>query len=304
MGPERSETIEKLAEALALAQAKMAGARKDGANPHLHSRYSSLASIWDACRGPLTEHGLSVVQTTRFGTGGTLSLLTTLFHTSGQWIRGELPILADPKNPQLMGSWITYMRRYALAAIAGIAPEDDDGEAALPPQALQERSRAPDRQSPQRAGNAPRGDRPAPRNPAPPRPETWSQFISYRLRRFHGDWMREMVAEGVEPGVRAEHKELVVEPQVVNHLCTRLIEMERVRPEAVAKEGKPDVRDPARCREVVTMTFEHSPKSTRQAVEKYLDEKREAARVTLGIPGGDLDKEEASAPAEPAEAES
>lgn len=126
----RSENINELAAALAAAQAHITGAAKDSVNPHFKSRYADLASVWDACRAPLTEHGLSVVQTTHAADNGVL-LITTLLHTSGQWIAGELPIGADWKNPQAVGSWLTYARRYALAALVGIAPDDDDGEAAM-----------------------------------------------------------------------------------------------------------------------------------------------------------------------------
>lgn len=127
----KSDQINELAAALAAAQRHIEGAAKDSTNPHFRSRYADLASVWAACREPLTEHGLSVVQTTHAVDNGVL-LITTLMHTSGQWIAGELPIGADWKNPQSVGSWITYARRYALAALVGVCPEDDDGEAAVP----------------------------------------------------------------------------------------------------------------------------------------------------------------------------
>jgi hypothetical protein len=57
-----SESINEIAAALAKAQSEMGGAVKDSANPFFKSKYADLSSVWDACRGPLTKNGLSVVQ--------------------------------------------------------------------------------------------------------------------------------------------------------------------------------------------------------------------------------------------------
>jgi hypothetical protein len=53
-------------------------------------------------------------------------LVTTLVHASGQWIKGEMPIITNKMDPQGLGSAITYYRRYSLAAMIGVAPDDDD----------------------------------------------------------------------------------------------------------------------------------------------------------------------------------
>jgi hypothetical protein len=125
----QSETIGALAAALSKAQAGITGALKDSANPFFKSKYADLASCWDACRRQLTENGLAVVQTIRTENDESL-LVTTLAHSSGEWIRSELPIRAKDASPQAQGSAITYARRYALAAIVGLAQIDDDAEAA------------------------------------------------------------------------------------------------------------------------------------------------------------------------------
>lgn len=127
----RSESIATFAGALAKAQAEMQNAAKDAANPHFKSRYADLASVWDACRAALTKHGLCVVQTPATE-GAKVSIITTIFHASGEWISSELSTQAADPKPQSIGSALTYLRRYALAAMAGVAPEesDDDGEAA------------------------------------------------------------------------------------------------------------------------------------------------------------------------------
>ena len=125
----KSETIGALAAALAKAQSQISGALKDAANPFFKSKYADLESVWQACRKPLTDNGLSVTQTSRYTQDG-LMLVTTLMHTSGEWIAGEMPVLVKDNSPQAQGSGLTYARRYALAAIVGIYQTDDDGEAA------------------------------------------------------------------------------------------------------------------------------------------------------------------------------
>lgn len=126
----KSETIGALAAALAKAQSEISGAVKDAANPFFKSKYADLESVWSACRKPLTDNGLSVVQTTRY-TADTLMLITTLMHASGEWIAGEMPVLMKDYSPQAQGSGLTYARRYALAALVGVYQTDDDAEAAM-----------------------------------------------------------------------------------------------------------------------------------------------------------------------------
>jgi len=126
----KSETIGKLAEALSKAQGMMKGAVKDSENPFFRAAYADLASVWDACREPLSKNGLSVTQTTRIADNGEPVIITTLLHSSGEWMSGELLVKPVKNDPQSVGSAITYGRRYALSAIVGIAPEDDDGEKA------------------------------------------------------------------------------------------------------------------------------------------------------------------------------
>jgi len=126
----KSETIGKLAEALSKAQGMMKGAIKDSENPFFKAAYADLASVWDACREPLSKCGLSVTQTTRIADNGEPVIITTLLHASGEWMSGELLVKPVKADPQSVGSAITYGRRYALSAIVGIAPEDDDGEKA------------------------------------------------------------------------------------------------------------------------------------------------------------------------------
>jgi hypothetical protein len=124
-----SEQINELAAALAKAQGEIKGAAKDSANPFFKAKYADLASVWDACRVALTRNGLSVTQTAT-ADGARVSVETRLLHASGQWLGDTLTVTAKEDSPQAIGSAITYARRYGLAAITGVAPEDDDGEAA------------------------------------------------------------------------------------------------------------------------------------------------------------------------------
>jgi hypothetical protein len=124
-----SESINEIATALSKAQAVIAGAVKDKTNPHFKNDYADLSSVWDACRKPLTDHGLSVVQTAATDEGK-VGVTTILMHASGQWIQDTLLMRPTKDDPQGVGSCITYARRYALAAMVGVAPADDDGNAA------------------------------------------------------------------------------------------------------------------------------------------------------------------------------
>lgn len=133
MNQYQSENIADLMGALAKAQGKMHGAKKDSANPFFKSRYADLNSVWEACREALSENGLAVVQTVRERETGDICLHTTLGHASGQWMASSMPIRikGDGKNNelQMLGSSLSYLRRYSLAALVGVAPadEDDDG---------------------------------------------------------------------------------------------------------------------------------------------------------------------------------
>ena len=128
---QQSPEINKLAAALAKAQGQMDGAKKDSSNPHFKSKYADLSSVWDACRAALSSNGLAVIQMPGECVDGRVAMTTTLTHASGQWMRETLTIPLQKVDAQGYGSATTYARRYALAAFVGIAPEDDDGNAAV-----------------------------------------------------------------------------------------------------------------------------------------------------------------------------
>jgi hypothetical protein len=136
----QSEQIDKLIAALSKAQGEMMAASKDSSNPFFNSKYADLSSVWNACREPLSKNELAVTQT-MCQIDGNLMLVTTLGHSSGQFIKSELPIEYSKTETEVnkygkevkanllhrMGSCVTYLRRYALSSIVGVAPDDDDG---------------------------------------------------------------------------------------------------------------------------------------------------------------------------------
>lgn len=125
----QSEQVNELMAALAKAQGEMTHASKDSSNPHFKSKYADLAAVWNACRIPLAKNGLAVVQQPDVA-GERQVLITTLGHSSGQWIKSIIPLPIQRPGAQEMGSCLSYCRRYALASMVGVYQDDDDGEAA------------------------------------------------------------------------------------------------------------------------------------------------------------------------------
>ena len=128
-----SESIAKLATALSIVQGKLTHAKKDSANPFFKSKYADLESVWDACRSLLSENGLAVMQFPGEYYDGTMHLTTILTHKSGEWIGQDMSVPVTKPDAQGAGSALTYMRRYALAAVVGVVQADDDGNAASAP---------------------------------------------------------------------------------------------------------------------------------------------------------------------------
>lgn len=125
----QSPGVGKIALAMSKAQGQMEGAKKDSKNPFFKSNYADLASVWIAIRKALSENEIAVFQPTRME-GDKVCIITKLIHSSGEWIEGEIALKPVKPDPQGQGSAITYMRRYALAAMCGVAQEDDDGNSA------------------------------------------------------------------------------------------------------------------------------------------------------------------------------
>lgn len=131
--PNRSETLNELFGALAKAQSEMQTASLNAENPYFKSRYSDLTEIVRASRPALTKHGLSVIQQILTNSDGQSILHTILGHVSGQYIETQMRILPPKSDVQSLGSYLSYLRRYAYASIVGVTTgnEDDDGEIAV-----------------------------------------------------------------------------------------------------------------------------------------------------------------------------
>ena len=105
------------------------GAKKESVNPHFKSKYADLSSVIDACRKPLGDNGLAFVQLVSTDKSGVI-VTTRLLHSSGESIEASCWLPVVQQTPQAYGSAITYGRRYSLAAMVGVAAEDDDGNGA------------------------------------------------------------------------------------------------------------------------------------------------------------------------------
>jgi len=121
--------MKNIATALAAAQINMGKALKQANNPHFRSKYADLGSVMDACLPALNERGIAVIQPTGEDEHGRF-IETLLIHgESGETLSCRVPLIIGKNDMQGYGSAVTYARRYGLMAMAGIAPEDDDGNA-------------------------------------------------------------------------------------------------------------------------------------------------------------------------------
>jgi len=127
-----SPDIAELAKALNAAQAEMSGVVRDARNPHFKSRYATLDNVISTAREALTKHSIAWTQAPGALTDGAITITTMLMHASGQWMRADFQMPLAKRDPQGTGSAITYAQRYALMAMLGLPPtDDDDGERAM-----------------------------------------------------------------------------------------------------------------------------------------------------------------------------
>lgn len=124
-----SETIGKIAGAIAKAQLAAKHAVKDSTNPHFRNHYASLAACIEASKA-FNEQEIAVIQPTTSSEENCVTVLTILMHSSGEYIESTLTMPVSKRDAQGFGSAISYARRYALMSALGLAADDDDGEAA------------------------------------------------------------------------------------------------------------------------------------------------------------------------------
>lgn len=122
-----------IAAAFVKAKRAFGPALKDRTNPAFKSKYADLGACLDAVDEALLANGIALIQETFEDATGVM-VETVFLHESGETLRGgKFHVPASKQDPQGYGSALTYARRYSLQAACGIAPEDDDGNAASKP---------------------------------------------------------------------------------------------------------------------------------------------------------------------------
>jgi hypothetical protein len=124
--------VQELLTALIKAKGGFQAIPKDKTNPQFKSAgYSSLDAVLAAVEPSLLANDLTIIHHAAEG-----QYITTLYHKSGESLSSSLP-LPSFADPQKMGSYLTYCRRYAITGLLGVcSDEDDDGNASSqPPQA-------------------------------------------------------------------------------------------------------------------------------------------------------------------------
>jgi hypothetical protein len=125
--------VKSIASALVKAQKEFGPALKTNTNPHFRSKYADLSACIEAVIDALNNNGIALIQSVHPDDKG-VTVETVFLHESGEKIEcGALHVPAAKHDPQGFGSALTYARRYSLMAACGIAPEDDDGNAASKP---------------------------------------------------------------------------------------------------------------------------------------------------------------------------
>ncbi|MDM0041837.1 ERF family protein [Variovorax sp. J22R193] len=122
--------MKQIATAFVKAKKAFSPALKDKTNPAFRSKYADLGACLEAVNEALLDNGIAVFQETHDDATG-VTVETVFLHESGEAMRsGKFHVPAAKQDPQGYGSALTYARRYSLITACGIAPEDDDGNAA------------------------------------------------------------------------------------------------------------------------------------------------------------------------------
>ena len=130
------------------AQQAMGKAIKNSTNPHFRSSYADLGNVYDACLKPFNDNGFTVTQPSGRDEYGDF-VSTNITHITGMAFQSKVYLVIEKQTMQGLGSAITYARRYGLLQMAGIAPEDDDGN---------EASKTPAKHTPIKPKSKPEGD--------------------------------------------------------------------------------------------------------------------------------------------------
>ena len=127
-----SDTIGKLAGALAKAQSQMTMVEGKSTNPFFNSKYASLAAVLEVAMPALNANEVALVQGNRWESNSNGFYITSmLMHSSGEWIKSEIRMPLAKKDAHGVGAATTYGRRYLLSSMVGVAQADDDGNGAI-----------------------------------------------------------------------------------------------------------------------------------------------------------------------------
>ena len=183
-------SLKNLAAALIKAQLDMDPLHKDKTNPHLNSKYATLAGVQEVALPTLGKYEIAIMQSVSTDwneTGALVRVGCTLMHApSGEFVTNEIALRPTKSDPQGIGSAITYGRRYLLMTMAGLAPEDDDGNEASGKQ-TQKAQAQPQRQAPTQP------QQPQHRQPEPPasngeKSKAFKAFMAEGNTLFAKDW--------------------------------------------------------------------------------------------------------------------
>lgn len=122
--------MSEISKALVQAQKNFGKALKTSINPHFRSKYADLSNVVEAVIDGLNDAGIALIQKTHDVQGGVKVETIFLHETGEEYSAGLLFVPSAKPDAQGYGSALTYARRYSLMAACGIAPEDDDGNAA------------------------------------------------------------------------------------------------------------------------------------------------------------------------------
>ncbi len=227
-----SESIASMAKDLVKAQAGITGVAKDGNNPIFRSKYITLDSILLAVRPVLSQYNIFLTQsvhdysTTADGVITSVTVRTSLLHSSGEWIANEVTVPVNPavdRNGKVqavdahrIGSSITYGRRYSLSALLGIGEDDDDGNTAS---GYQNQSQAP--QQPLKQPQAPQPAQSKPAPPPMPKAKTALELFNEQVDRLYGKEASKSDRKGIHSAIAGD---VAVTPESLKHVAECLAE--------------------------------------------------------------------------------
>ena len=213
--------MKNIATALVKAQKEFGPALKTSSNPHFRTKYADLSACIEAVIDGLNNNGIYLMQLTDEHLDG-IKIQTVFIHESGEQLSsGWLYVPAAKNDPQGFGSALTYARRYSLMVAAGLAPADDDGNAASKPAPVAAPKPVPKPAAP-------------PTPPAPPAPPKkmegksgeWQLKVSAQPDTEFGDWLAVVVESTVTALDAASNKEDVMSIWRTNANIYKVIEQQ------------------------------------------------------------------------------